>query len=66
MDVMPVGTRVYVEEDGIRYIAVGNTTPQIAQLLGWTQANVWMPEHALLAILRKRGWIIPDPAGGCT
>jgi hypothetical protein len=66
MEPMPVRTQVLVEEDGFLYIALGNTSPPIAQRLGWTQANVWLPEHALLAILRKRGWVILDPVAAAT
>lgn len=61
MGLVPAGTQVQVAEDGFLYIAVGNTSPHIAQRLGWTQANIWMPEHVLRDIMGKRSWIIPDP-----
>ena len=40
-----VGTRVLVHEDGYVYISVGNTRPEIRDRLGWTQGNVWIPDH---------------------
>lgn len=40
-----IGTRVLVREDGHVYISVGNTLPEITTRLGWTQGNVWMPDH---------------------
>jgi hypothetical protein len=40
-----MGTRVLVHEDGCVYISVGNTRPEIRDRLGWTQGNVWMPDH---------------------
>lgn len=66
IEAVQVGTRVAVEEHGILYIAVGNTTSQITQRLGWMQANVWMPEHILRAIVAKRGWIIVDPVAAAS
>lgn len=41
----PVGTRIHVDEDHFVYISVGNTRPEIAERLGWTGRNVWMPDH---------------------
>ncbi len=43
---VPVGTRVFVEEDGTIYTGVGQTRPEVAAHLGWTQPNVWLPLHA--------------------
>lgn len=57
---IPVGSRVLVAEDGHIYISIGNTTPAIAARLGWTQANVWMPEHVLTGI-NWRHPVIIDP-----
>lgn len=45
-----VGTRVLVREDGYVYISVGNTLPEIRDRLGWTQGNVWMPDHVELRL----------------
>ncbi|HET7037318.1 MAG TPA: hypothetical protein VFI42_16655 [Thermomicrobiaceae bacterium] len=50
---VPVGTRVRVAEDGYGYIGLGQTRPEIAARLGWTQANVWMPEHVERYVLRQ-------------
>ena len=55
MDLVPVGTRVYVEEDGIAYIGVGSTTLIIAQHVGWTLSNVWIPDHVEMRIVVKHG-----------
>lgn len=44
---VPVGTRIFVEEDGIIYTSVGQTRPEIASRLGWTQPNIWLPSPAL-------------------
>lgn len=60
MDRVPIGTRVYVEEDGFIYIGVGNTSSQMARRLGWTQANIWMPEHVESSILLKHR-VFPNP-----
>lgn len=62
MPAVAIGTRVFVEEDESVYISVGNTTAEIAARLGWTQENVWMPEHALKW---NRTWhpVILDPPG---
>ena len=49
---LEVGTRVLVREYGYVYISVGNTLPEIRSRLGWTQDNVWMPDHV------ERGCII--------
>jgi hypothetical protein len=43
---VPVGTRVFVQEDGIIYTGVGQTRIEIASRLGWTQPNIWIPEDA--------------------
>lgn len=40
-----IGTRVFVVEDEHIYIGVGNSTAEIASRLGWSQQNVWLPEH---------------------
>lgn len=56
----PVGTRVRIEEDGFVYTSVGNTRPEIAARLNWTQPNVWLPDHALKRI-RSKHPVINDP-----
>lgn len=56
----PVGTRVLVEEDQFTYVSVGQTTTEIANLLGWSQGNVWMPEH-VLHYIQHRHEVILDP-----
>lgn len=43
MPFVAVGTRVFVDEDRNIYIGIGNTTMEIAERLGWTQENVWLP-----------------------
>ena len=50
---LPVGTRVHMAEDGYVYVSAGTTRPEIAAWLGWTQANVWMPEHVERYLLRR-------------
>ena len=62
MELVPVGTRVFVHEDGITYIGVGNASSEIAERIGWTQVNVWMPEHVYTYALTKRSRIFPKPA----
>ncbi len=44
MPPVAIGTRIFVEEDAHLYIAVGSTTAEIAERLGWVQENVWLPE----------------------
>jgi hypothetical protein len=60
MSAVAIGTRFFVEEDAHLYIAVGNTTAEIAERLGWTQQNVWLP---LLAgrYIEKNHPEFPDP-----
>ncbi len=60
MDVVPVGTRMHVEEDGFIYTGVGQTTPEIIGHIGWKLANIWMPDHVETGILLKHG-VFPDP-----
>lgn len=43
---VPVGTQVFVEEDGIIYTGVGQRRPDIVLHLGWSQPNIWLPSHA--------------------
>jgi hypothetical protein len=49
-----------VEEDASIYTSVGRTTDEIARRIGWTQANVWIPEHARQDMLEKHK-VISDP-----
>ncbi len=60
MPAVAIGTRIFVEEDAHLYIAVGSTTAEIAERLGWTQENVWLP---LLAgrYIEKNHPEFPDP-----
>lgn len=60
MAVVPVGIRILVDEDRNVYVSIGNTTAEIRERLGWTQQNVWMPEHVEQYILRKHG-VFSDP-----
>lgn len=55
-----VGTRVLVHEDGYVYISVGNTRPEIRDRLGWTQGNVWMPDHVEGRLLVQHPEIQPS------
>lgn len=57
---VPVGTRVYVEEDEREYIGVGHTTQEIAARLGWTQGNIWLPEREFRRIAMRHP-VLPDP-----
>lgn len=41
-----VGALVLVEETEELFLNVGNTMPEIAARLGWTQGNIWLPERA--------------------
>lgn len=52
--------RVPVKEDGFIYTGVGQTTLEILGQIGWSQANIWMPEHVEVNILLKHG-VFPDP-----
>lgn len=61
LDLVPVGTRVYVEEDEIAYIGVGSIPVSIRDRIRWPRSNVWMPEHVLDDVLGKRGQILSDP-----
>ena len=55
---VPVGTRVFVEEDGIIYSSVGQTRPEIASYLGWKQPNIWLPSHAMRRIQTRHKVIL--------
>lgn len=63
MEHVPVGTNMYVEEDGVTYISVGQTTAKIRMVAGWPPATIWMPDHVHRYLLRARGGIFPDPVG---
>jgi hypothetical protein len=60
MGSVPVGTQVFVHEDGIVYIGVGTTTPKIAERIGWDQENIWMPEHVLQYVQLRHAPVV-DP-----
>lgn len=40
------GTQVLIDETQERFYCAGYTTRVIATRLGWTQANIWVPDHA--------------------
>lgn len=62
MDIVPVGTRVRVDEDGISYVGIGTSAPVIRHHLRWPLSNVWLPEHAELTIIEKHGVFPNVPA----
>lgn len=57
---IPPGTHVRVLEDGITYTSVGQTLPEIAARLSWTQGTIWMPDHVLRDIALDHP-VIVDP-----
>ena len=50
---VPVGTRVFVHEDGNDYTCTGNIALHIANNLGIPAACVWIPDHASTRIIAR-------------
>lgn len=60
---LPVGTVAELAQtDGTIWgdHVVGNTTPEIAVQLGWTEGNVWLREPERQYMLKKRGGLFSD------
>ncbi len=57
--IMPVGTRVEIEDTGRRFVGVGGIRREVISRLGWAPGNVWIPEPALNRMLSRRS-VFPD------